>query len=149
MDADGNWGYIVPESEDVIAFGSGRTEEPGESLKTYQWKTVECNGNFVEGDRSWTADVMGSGAENKMSLFLAIKVPEPCKAIMDLYKGSACSLSVYFNDEEAYEDTASKEDDIRKVLQLVKGVNYIFLECWRNSAADGNDVSISFSPIVA
>ncbi len=149
MDADENWGYIVPGSKDVILFGEGRADETGTSLKTYQWQAVECDEGFIQDGRSWRIDVMGSGSINKKCLFLAVKVPEACKTIMDLHKSDAAALSVFLNDETVFEESGGTTRDLREILPLLKGINYIFLECWRNGSSNNNDVSISFAPIVA
>ncbi|WP_251205378.1 hypothetical protein [Acetatifactor aquisgranensis] len=148
MDADGNWGYIIPGSEDVIGFGAGRADVPGETLETYRWQTVECSAEFIEGDREWNVDVSDGNPVGKKNLFLAVKVPEACKTIMHLTKGENCALFVCVNDEFIVENTKSEKYDVQKILPLVKGGNYVFLECWRISSSGNNNVRISFAPIV-
>lgn len=148
VDADGNWGYIVPESEDVIAFGHGSEEEPGEALETYQWQAVECDQGFVQDDRSWSANVR-SFSSNKGHLFLAVKVPEACKSIVNLVIGDSVALALYLNDELIRENTGGSYHDGREVLQLVKGNNYIFLECWAIGGYSTDILRIYFAPIVA
>lgn len=151
-DENGNWGYIVPGGNDVIAFGVGRAEDSEVSLNTYRWQAVECDDCFVEDGRSWTADMGDSDRNNKKHLFLAVKVPEGCKTIVNIISIN-CSCVMYLNDELVYDwkaiSPSNTSDDFRETLTLVKGVNYIFLECWHSTVTTGGSVNISFAPIVA
>lgn len=148
MDADGNWGYIVPGGEDVIAFGSSKANTPGEDFETYMWQVVECSDEFVEGERDWSVNTSSGNASSRKSLFLAVRVPEASKTIMHVTNGNSCAFYVYLNDALIAESTNNQQGDVQKILPLVKGSNYIFLECWSLNSTGDRNLRISFAPIV-
>ncbi len=150
VDADGNCGYIAPESDDIIAFGGGKAD--GSNLKTYKWQAVECDDCISFDGRSWIADVSQTDVSNKALLFLAINVPDACKSIMNINEKSSCAYMIYLNDEIVSEDTNASIADFHKIIQLKKGINYIYVEFWRNdhnSTTGEKEVKITLSPIVA
>lgn len=54
-----------------------------------------------------------------------------------------------FEYDKKVTGTSSYHDDFRETLALLKGVNYIFFECWHDSVNAGGSVKVSFAPIVA
>lgn len=148
MDTDGNWGYIVPESEEVIAFGSSKADTPEEALKTYMWQAVECSDEFEAGEREWYVDA-SRGTSPRKKLFLAVRVPNACKTIVHVKTGTSCEFYMYLNDELIMESGEEWQGDAHAILPLGKGNNYIFLECWSTGTTNNNTLQISFAPIVA
>lgn len=135
QDANGDWGYIVPDSEEVIPFWAGGGGNDETVIKRYKWELVECDDVFNQNGYTWIAVLRQNvhSDSNRQHLFLAVKVPQACQAIMTLKFDSESLGSIYLNNKVVYERN-NMNDSNRipgQTILLEKGTNYLLLETYR------------------
>lgn len=153
QDGNGEWGYVAPGSGDVIPFGGVGGENGGTALRRYPWELIEDTEIFTQDEYTWkgTLSYPGMSETNKQYLFFAISVSQACKAIMTSYAGTSVKYTVFLNDElKATNTNTSNYGSVKHFLELKKGINYLFLECYMITGSVNNSGTMQlFLPPVA
>lgn len=120
QDAEGNWGYIIPKTDEVIPFDAGN------SVKLYEW-CIALNDGFVQSNEGKTfAYTYDSNRDSsvKYRLCLAINIPSLTKISIGHEVAYTTEEKIYINSELIY--TKPKNAPIGNYtveLNLAKGLN--------------------------
>lgn len=156
QDVNGNWGYVVPGSEDVVPFGKtgGTGDGIVDTLKRYPWEFVDGNEDFILDGHTWkgTLKYPENNESGKKYLFLAVDTPQACKAVATSYTEGYGKYTLFLNDVLEHTNTnTSVTGSTKHFLNLKKGINYLLLECYVSNVGNPSTVKIQLflPPVVS
>ena len=120
MDADGNWGYMIPGATDIISFGGG-----GSAFSVDEWYVTSGESFLVKtADNSWNV----GHVNGYTSVSWAVKTSAAVSVSMMVYKPTSRNFQINLNGEEIYLKGYNDFASIYTIpLKLIAGVNNLQL----------------------
>ncbi len=125
---EGAWGYIAPETSDVVPFGRGN----GGGFEICKWYvTDECE-SFEQSGSSWSITMLAKDTKD-YSISFGIVVPKQCTVDFHLSLNSFAVSTLLLNGETLYSRAfvSSSSPSVNQVVNgtLVEGINTMTFIC--------------------